>query len=349
MLSKLKKKSKDIDSFGRKNKRELSLDLPLARFLAKRGNASVLFSSRGRTEKFLTEHAQFYLPQKKYGKKNLMSIAKLVDSLFIADAFITTRKKRKLIYSRGQSDRIYDEVKERYQTLGGHLSDFFRSPFGGVTVIRMWNLSIVSSLIFGMFLMTMIYRYLGQGASANLTDSPVPLVLSAESFGDENRSQIADEITTQLLATYTQQEKEKEGEMEEEIRKMVKGYPIEKMIPFIAKKDKTVAAFIVGIAKQESDWGKRVPVYNGEDCYNYWGFKGPNRVGTGGHSCFSNPEEAVNAIAKRLEFLVAKEKVDTPNEMVVVWKCGYDCSWDKPENVKRWVGAVDTYFKKLES
>jgi hypothetical protein len=34
--------------------------------------------------------------------------------------------------------------------------------------------------------------------------------------------------------------------------------------------------------------------------------------------------------------------------MVVVWKCGYDCSWDKPENVKNWINAVDTYFDKLD-
>jgi hypothetical protein len=126
---------------------------------------------------------------------------------------------------------------------------------------------------------------------------------------------------------------------------MVKGYPIEEMIPYIAKKDRIVAAFIVAIAKKESSWGVHVPVYKGQDCYNYWGWRGKNAVGSGGHTCFGSPEEAVDTVAKRIEFLVSNKKLDTPQKMIV-WKCG-DCGWDTPSAMRSWINDVDMYFRKL--
>lgn len=137
------------------------------------------------------------------------------------------------------------------------------------------------------------------------------------------------------------------NELGENIKEMVKGYPIERMIPYIAKQDKVVAAFLVGIAKKESNWGKRSPKLNGEDCFNYWGFREKReRMGSGGHTCFDNPKEAVSSVAERIEEMVKEENLNTPKEMIV-WKCGYDCSWDNPQQMQKWIWDVDYYFRKI--
>ena len=134
-----------------------------------------------------------------------------------------------------------------------------------------------------------------------------------------------------------------------EIKQMVAGYPIEKMVPYILQQDPKTAAFLVAIAKKESAWGKRHPVLAGQDCYNYWGFRlKAERMGSGGHTCFDSPEQAVSVIAQRIDELVAEEKVDTPKEMVI-WKCGYGCQ-DSTKTVaeNKWISDVDLYYSKLE-
>ena len=137
-------------------------------------------------------------------------------------------------------------------------------------------------------------------------------------------------------------------QLEKEIYAMVGDTPMKQMVPYIAQQDRMVAAFMVGIAKQESSWGEHAPVDpDGNDCLNYWGFRGKNPIGTGGHSCFASPKDAVDTVAKRLSFLVSNDKLTTPGQMVVVWKCGYDCSWDNPAAVNRWVYAVNYYFKQF--
>ncbi|MDD5084145.1 MAG: hypothetical protein PHT88_04450 [Candidatus Moranbacteria bacterium] len=136
--------------------------------------------------------------------------------------------------------------------------------------------------------------------------------------------------------------------LELEIKEMVKGYPIEDMVPVIAKQDPTVAAFLVSIAKKESNWGKRVPVLNGRDCYNYWGYRGKSEeMGTGGHTCFKTRKEAVTRVAKRIETLTKENKLDTPSEMIV-WKCGSSCAGHSEASVSKWIADVSFYFKKFK-
>lgn len=140
----------------------------------------------------------------------------------------------------------------------------------------------------------------------------------------------------------------KPSPLEIEVRDMTKGYPIEEMAPYIAREDPQVAAFLVSIAKKESNWGKRVPVLYGRDCYNYWGYRGKSKeMGTGGHTCFRNRKEAVRTVAKRIDTLVNEKKLDTPSEMIV-WKCGYDCSGHSEQSVRKWVSDVAFYFKKFK-
>jgi hypothetical protein len=136
--------------------------------------------------------------------------------------------------------------------------------------------------------------------------------------------------------------------IQKEIRDMVQGYPIEKMTPYIAKKDPKVAAFLVAIAKKESAWGKRAPVLNGQDCYNYWGFRlASERMGTGGHTCFDSPEEAVAVVGARIDEMVNEENIETSKDMIV-WKCGYGCQ-DEPKSPseQKWIKDVDMYYKTL--
>ena len=137
--------------------------------------------------------------------------------------------------------------------------------------------------------------------------------------------------------------------MEMKVNKLVAGYPIAEMTPYIFSKDPKVAAFMIAIAKKESAWGRRSPVLAGRDCYNYWGFRlKTDSMGSGGHTCFDTPQEAVDVVASRLDELVNQEKLDSPKEMIV-WKCGYGCQdLDKTASEKKWISDVDIYYSKLK-
>ena len=157
----------------------------------------------------------------------------------------------------------------------------------------------------------------------------------------------SDNIDTMVFNTLIEFEKIRSDQLEESIKKMVAGTPMEKMAPYIAKKDKIVAAFLVGISKKESNYGRRVPVLNGEDCFNYWGYRGiRKRMGSGGHTCFDSPEDAIETVGGRIERLV-KSGVDTPEEMVL-WKCGSNCNatggWPA---ARKWIKDVNMYYTKM--
>ncbi len=138
----------------------------------------------------------------------------------------------------------------------------------------------------------------------------------------------------------------KPSQMERKIQEMVSGHPILEMTPYIANKDREVAAYLVAIAKKESNWGKRSPQKSGKNCYNYWGYRGNYNETNSGYSCFDSPEQAVNVVGGRIEELVEKN-IDTPQKMAVVWKCGWDCSSHKTESVQKWIRDVNYYFKKV--
>lgn len=135
-------------------------------------------------------------------------------------------------------------------------------------------------------------------------------------------------------------------EMEKQLNEMLDGYPMKQMIPHILEKDPKVAAFLVSIAKKESNWGKRVPVLDGKDCFNYWGYRGiRDRMGSGGHTCFDNPKDAVDTVGERLEELIVMG-IDTPGDMVV-WKCGSSCDTHSSSSVAKWISDVKIFFQKL--
>ncbi len=144
---------------------------------------------------------------------------------------------------------------------------------------------------------------------------------------------------------FLEPEKEIDLELERKVRELTKGYPIEEMAPEIAKQDSQVAAFLVAIAKKESNWGKRTPKYKGKECYNYWGFRRKRLLmGSSGHTCFDSPEEAVRTVADRIEDLVAKG-IDTPREMVL-WKCGR-CNGPASVGAGKWIADVQLYYNRM--
>jgi len=136
--------------------------------------------------------------------------------------------------------------------------------------------------------------------------------------------------------------------LRKDLQALVHGHPIEEMIPFISQKDRKTAAYIIGIAKKESAWGERKPVLNGENCYNYWGFRAKReRMGSGGHTCFDTPEEAVNAVATRIDQIIERNDAQSAKDMVV-WKCGSDCSVTGGQAAAdKWISDVDMYAKKV--
>lgn len=142
-------------------------------------------------------------------------------------------------------------------------------------------------------------------------------------------------------------DKKPKNKREQMYDELVKGYPLAVMASEIAKQDKSVGAFLIAIAKKESDWGKHSPKKDGVDCYNYWGYRGGYNATDSGYSCFDNPAQAIAVVGGRIKDLIEKD-LDTPQKMIV-WKCGRDCSWDNPTAVKKWVSDVSLYYYKLNS
>jgi hypothetical protein len=163
---------------------------------------------------------------------------------------------------------------------------------------------------------------------------------------DSNPLQLADEdIVMNLIAKI---DDEKHEDFRQEILRYIKGKPMEDMAPYIAKQPRTVAAFIVGIAMKESKFGVYAPHdANGNDCHNYWGYRGPENTTASGYSCFTSPEHAIQVIGKKINKLVAGG-ISNPAEMIS-WKCGSSCAGHGEENVRKWIADVGVNFYKLNS
>lgn len=165
---------------------------------------------------------------------------------------------------------------------------------------------------------------------------------------DMGKGDIFGEMAFNVVSDEERKKEQDKKQLEREVRDMVSGYPIEAMIPFIIKQDRSVAAFLIGIAKKESDWGKHVPTQNGQECYNYWGYKGVGSLGHGmGYGCFANPEEAIAVVGGRIHTLVIEKKNETPRDMVI-WKCGSrSCVGHAPGSAEKWIRDVNVYYSRL--
>ncbi len=342
-------KQKYLDELSRKEKKALTLDLPLFRYVKKYKNKTLHFSSQGPSHNFCTQDSRLY--HLRQDLRRIKKEKKICSPHQRLDGIIARDFSKNKIYPVGKSDLIILAVKRKYSDFRARCLRAFDDSFEFISPVKMWNISLVGAIIFGMLTMTMIYHYLGGSVSAKIQeDQAVAMAEFNEDPPTENFNEDIDvEYITDLLKDYQDNESGEtvRKEIEADIMAMVKGYPIEKMVPEISKKDRMIAALLVAIARKESSWGEHVPVLNGEDCYNYWGYRGiRDRMGTGGHTCFDSPEDAVNTVAKRIQTLVEREGLNTPAKMVV-WKCGYDCSWDSKAAIQKWISDVDYYFQKL--
>lgn len=200
---------------------------------------------------------------------------------------------------------------------------FLRHPASPFRMLRPSRLVLLAAVVLGMAMTHLVERLVNGSASADTANQvagistertpELPKDLSSEDLlalananGDDEKP-FEIEILSQFI------DEEKQDKFEAEVRRMVAGYPIESMLPFILEKDRITATFLIGIAKKESNWGRRVPVLDGQDCYNYWGFRERRRLmGTGGHTCFNGKKDAVDSVSKRIENLIYDYERNTP-------------------------------------
>lgn len=309
---------------------------------------STLFSKGKRTEAFFTEDSKLYVtPHEQILLRKGLELDRNLRKWDSLSSRIVTRFVR---YQPSEASLLLKALEERYETFNDVAGDATRNFLGQFSTARLWNASIIGSILFGMVTMTFVYRYLGQGAAAKQLE-PAAVSVERQIPAQGSVLGVADtnDDAQSFAAQVTQLEQIKSTQLlEKEITAMVKGHPIEKMVPYIAKQDRTVAAFIVAIAKKESGWGEHVPVLNGQDCYNYWGYRGQRKLmGTGGHTCFNSPKDAVDTVAKRINTLVEEKGKDTPQKMVL-WKCGSDCGATGGQAAaNKWISDVDGIFKQF--
>ena len=252
----------------------------------------------------------------------------------------------------GNSDFLWIKYRtfalklNQYQDNFNDRKNYFLESF---SLVRLWNTSILAAIIIGMMSMSLVYRYLGQGVDAK--DETVVKAVAGVSMEQEEEKEISsreeDDKYIVDLAKYLEIEASKD--FNRKVKELVKGYPIEHFLPYLLNEDHEVVSFYIAIARKESNWGKRVPVLNGKDCYNYVGYRGKSeKMGTGGHTCFANREEAVRVVSRRIEELIKKYGRDTAKEMVV-WKCGSDCNATGGQAAaNKWISDVDTILKELK-
>lgn len=234
-----------------------------------------------------------------------------------AETFIFFRRFLQALYERVQNIHIF---------------------IPGITPNKLVYGSIMSGVAFGMVSLGVIERTLESNATASEgieTRRVENVTLETANYRPEK------DVFMQYFSDAA------DAEYQASVRELVKGHPIEEMLPYIFEKDRITAAFLIGIAKKESNWGKRRPVLEGQDCFNYWGYRGQRRLmGSGGHTCFNSRKDAVDSVAKRLETLINSERLNTPAKLIV-WKCGMSCEGHSRESVEKWIADVDAYYGEM--
>jgi hypothetical protein len=238
---------------------------------------------------------------------------------------------------RGFRHQLLSAAEDSFDALWGSFQRIHIS-FPRFTPNKLVYGSIMSGVAFGMVSLGVIEKTFESNAAAE-DQATAPRVESVKlETGNYNPEK---DVFTQYFSDAA------DAEYQAGVRNLVKGYPIEEMLPYIFEKDRVTAAFLIGIAKKESNWGKRRPVLDGQDCFNYWGYRGQRRLmGSGGHTCFNSRKDAVDTVAKRLENLINSERLDTPAKLIV-WKCGFSCEGHGRESVEKWISDVDAYYSEM--
>lgn len=271
---------------------------------------------------------------------------KVVDSLRRRGFVPSSGMSRRSVALVSPSKETFAAVEETFRSFGADVSAGLSGFRFGISSGRLAYVPLVGAMALGMVSALSLERSFGQGAAAEEARIvSVERTQAGSVFGAED-GESGLFGTEELLSALAAEDPDKK-EFENRVRKLVGGYPIEDMVPYIIEKDRTVAMFLIAIAKKESDWGKRVPVLDGQDCFNYWGYRGIRKMmGTGGHTCFNSRQDAVNTVGKRLETLIITNKLDTPADLIL-WKCGSSCAGHSSYSVQKWIADVDLYYRKL--
>jgi hypothetical protein len=168
----------------------------------------------------------------------------------------------------------------------------------------------------------------------------------AESIEIKSESTLQKEDEIRLLINYSENfTYENVKDFKTAVSRLVINTPMEAMVDDIVKRDRAVAAFLLGIGMKESKYGIYSPKKDGAECFNYWGYRGKENQTKSGYSCFDSPAHAVQVVGNRIETLV-KGGLDTPAKMIV-WKCGSSCAGHSPESVDKWIADVSINYYRL--
>lgn len=303
---------------------------------ARRQSSSVLFSRGRRSEHFFTEDSDLYLtPRQKHQLEAgfvLQAKARRWDSL------CERLEKQGEVYRDSRTNALYHKLLGRLEMLRQEAQQASRSFGSQFSMAQLWNMSIVGAILLGMVSMSLIYKMLGPGASAQDLTEPATATVTTQVVPPVSVAADPGQLAAATAIAPA------ESAFDKRTKELVEGYPIEEMLPYILNKDKKVAAMMLGIAKQESSWGQRVPVLDGQDCDNYWGYREQRQLlGSGGHTCFNSQKDAVDTVAKRIKTLMDLG-YSTPGKMII-WKCGDSCVGDSSE--QRWISTVSSIYDEL--
>lgn len=151
----------------------------------------------------------------------------------------------------------------------------------------------------------------------------------------------------QTLANAKDLEVKVPSQLQIQLSAIVKNAPMSSMVEEIAKKERPVAAYLMGIAMKESKYGTFAPKKDGKDCFNYWGYRGKENTTKSGYSCFDSPSHAVTVVGGRIEDML-KFGPRTPAQMIS-WKCGSTCAGHDPVSVAKWISDVSINYYLIVS
>ncbi len=258
----------------------------------------------------------------------------------------STPLTRKIVFAQPTKE-MAASVEAYFLGLGNNIASGLSGFRLGLSPARAAYIPLVGAMTLGVVSALFLEHSFGGRVQAE----EARIVYVERPVSDTKGADISEESTknldTEAILSDLGIEDPNKKEFENRVRTMVKGYPIESMIPEILEQDRSVAMFLIAIAKKESNWGRRVPVLEGQDCFNYWGYRGIRKMmGTGGHTCFNSRKDAVATVGKRLDTLIKKYDLTTPADLIL-WKCGSSCAAHSSESVRKWIADVDLYYKKL--
>jgi hypothetical protein len=130
-------------------------------------NKSNLFSRGRKMDSFFTEDSKLYITPKEYRKIQNGIELNRADKNWDSLSSRIIKNYQKYHRKEQNKDVLYKALLDRLDRIKEDVSEKSQAFFGTFSMKKAWNFSIVAAILFGMFSMTLIYRYLGEGVSAD--------------------------------------------------------------------------------------------------------------------------------------------------------------------------------------